>query len=59
MASPHRHRSWATSNDTDLDSTLVGGTRALVDDLLADDRLEVLAWPVDGSLWAGADSINR
>ena len=33
---------WATSNDTDLDSTLVGGSRALVDELLADDRLEVL-----------------
>lgn len=49
---------WATSNDTDLDSTLVGGTRALVDDLLADDRLEVLPWPVDGSLWSGADTIN-
>lgn len=51
-------RSWATSNDTDLDSTLVGGTRALVDDLLADDRLEVLPWPVDGSLWSGADTID-
>ena len=50
---------WATSNDTDLDSTLVGGSRALVDDLLADDRLEVLPWPVDGSLWAGADDVNR
>jgi len=51
-------RAWATANDTDIDSTLVGGTRALVDDLLADDRLEVLPWPVDGSLWAGADTIN-
>lgn len=50
---------WATSNDTDLDSTLVGGSRALVDDLLADDRLEVLPWPTDGSLWAGADDVNR
>jgi len=50
---------WATSNDTDLDSTLVGGSRALVDDLLADERLEVLAWPVDGSLWSGADTLNR
>jgi hypothetical protein len=50
---------WATSNDTDLDSTLVGGPRALVDELLADDRLEVLPWPVDGSLWSGADTINR
>lgn len=51
-------RAWATSNDTDLDSTLVGGTRALVDDLLADERLEVLPWPVDGSLWSNADTIN-
>ena len=49
---------WATSNDTDLDSTLVGGTHALVDDLLADDRLEVLPWPVDGSLWSSADTVN-
>lgn len=49
---------WATSNDTDLDSTLVGGSRALVDDLLADDRLEALPWPVDGSLWADADTVN-
>lgn len=52
-------RAWATSNDTDLDSTLVGGSRALVADLLADDRLEVLPWPVDGSLWDDADTVNR
>lgn len=52
-------RAWVTSSDPDLDSTLVGGTRAMVDDLLADDRLEVLPWPVDGSLWADADSVNR
>ena len=49
---------WVTSNDTDLDSTLVGGTRALVDDLLADARLEVLPWHTDGSLWSGADTLN-
>ena len=49
---------WATSTDCDLDSTLVGGTRALVDDLLADEHLEVLPWPVDGSLWADADTVN-
>lgn len=51
-------RAWATSNDTDLDSTLVGGSRALVDDLLADERLEALPWPVDGSLWSDADTVN-
>jgi hypothetical protein len=49
---------WVTSNDTDLDSTLVGGPLALVEDLVADDRLEVLPWPVDGSLWADADTVN-
>lgn len=51
-------RAWVTSNDTDLDSTLVGGSRALVDDLLADDRLEALPWPVDGSLWSDADTVD-
>lgn len=68
-AAPHQWQSpsawwpsdhaWAVSNDCDLDSTLVGGTRALVDELLADDRIEVLPWPVDGSLWADADTVNR
>ncbi len=52
-------RAWASSNDTDLDSTLVAGSRALVDDLLADQRLEALAWPVGGSLWSDADTVNR
>lgn len=52
-------QAWATSNDTDMDSTLVGGSRALVDDLVADDRLEVLQWPLDGSLWQDADTVNR
>ncbi len=51
-------RAWATSNDTDLDSTLVGGSRALIDELLADDRLEVLPWTTHGSLWSDADSVN-
>lgn len=52
-------RAWVTSSDPDHDSTLVGGSRALVDDLLADARLEALPWPVDGSLWADADTVNR
>lgn len=50
---------WATSSDTDLDSTLIGGSRALVDELLGTDGLEVLPWAVDGSLWSNADTINR
>ncbi|WP_165807142.1 hypothetical protein [Nocardioides currus] len=48
-----------TSTDTDLDSTLVGGTRALVGDLLAEVALEVVRWPVGGSLWSDADRVNR
>ena len=50
---------WATSSDTDLDSTLVGGTRALVDELLASDLLEVMPWSTDGSLWSDADTVNQ
>lgn len=42
----------------DLDSTLVGGSHELVEGLLADDRLEVVRWPSDGSLWADADAVN-
>ena len=50
---------WATSSDTDLDSTLVGGSRALIDELLVTHALEVLPWPDDGSLWSSGDTINR
>jgi hypothetical protein len=52
-------RSWFVATEVDLDSTFVGGSAALIDGLLADERLE--AWrvlatdPVDG----GSDRINR
>jgi hypothetical protein len=45
-------------SEVDLDSTVVGGSRALVDELLASPDLE--AWEVErgDSLEAWADEIN-
>jgi hypothetical protein len=51
-------RAWFVGSEVDLDSTLVGGSRALVDELLAAPDLEV--WEVDGevSLQSDADKLN-
>ena len=46
------------ATEIDLDSTLVGGTRALVAELLGHERLEVLRIRPGGSLRADADRIN-
>jgi hypothetical protein len=50
--------SWFVQSEIDLDSTLVGGSRALVDDLLTSPELET--WEVErgDSLEAWADEIN-
>jgi hypothetical protein len=52
-------RSWYFAGDTDLDSTYIGGSDALVRELVADPRLEV--WPVQSTdpIDAGSDPINR
>lgn len=51
-------RAWFVASEVDLDSTLVGGSRALIDELLAAPDLEV--WEVDGevSLQSDADKLN-
>jgi hypothetical protein len=51
-------RAWFVASEVDLDSTLVGGSRALIDALLAAPDLEV--WEVDGevSLQSDADKLN-
>jgi hypothetical protein len=51
-------RAWFVASEVDLDSTLVGGSRALIDALLAAADLEV--WEVDGevSLQSDADKLN-
>jgi hypothetical protein len=52
-------RAWCVATEIDFDSTLVGGSDALVEALLATEDLEV--WPVrpDDSLAYDADRLNR
>jgi hypothetical protein len=47
------------ATEVDLDSTFVGGSARLIDELLADERLE--AWPASATdpTDAGSDRINR
>jgi hypothetical protein len=51
-------RAWFVQNEYDFDSTVIGGSRALIDALLASTDLEV--WEVDGdvSLTEDADKLN-
>jgi len=51
-------RSWCVASEIDFDSTLVGGSTALVDELLRSPDLE--AWPIgpDDSLAYDADTVN-
>jgi hypothetical protein len=51
-------RAWFVASEIDFDSTLVGGSRELIDALLAAPALD--SWPVDAddSLAADADDIN-
>ena len=52
------NRSWFVASEIDLDSTFVGGSLALIDDLLAEPRLEAwLARPLD-QVTANSDPIN-
>lgn len=51
-------RSWCLATEIDLDSTVVGGSRALVDALLAHPGLEALPVREDDSLMADGDAIN-
>ena len=50
---------WCVATEVDLDSTLVGGPRALVDAVLADETLEAFEVDVDDSLGAFADEVNQ
>jgi hypothetical protein len=51
-------RSWFVQTEVDFDSTVLGGSRRLIDQLLAAPELDV--WEVDGevSLQADADKLN-
>ena len=52
-------RSWFVASEIDLDSTFVGGSTELINDLLADRRLE--AWPASPAdpVTADSDALNR
>ncbi|GAA4844435.1 hypothetical protein GCM10023221_23380 [Luteimicrobium xylanilyticum] len=52
-------RAWSVASEIDFDSTLVGGTRALVEEILADEALEAFEVTEDDDLtWTG-DAVNR
>lgn len=51
-------RSWCLATEIDLDSSVVGGPRALVDALLAHPDLEVLEVREDDSFMVDGDAIN-
>lgn len=50
--------SWCVATEIDLDSTLVGGPRALVDRILADERLESFEADVHDGIGIDADDVN-
>jgi hypothetical protein len=50
--------SWCVATEIDLFCTYVGGTRELIDELLADDRLEVWEAHLDDPVTADSDLLN-
>lgn len=52
-------RAWCVATEIDLDSSYLGGSAALVRDVLADGRLEAVPVSVDDPVWATSDDINR
>jgi hypothetical protein len=52
-------RAWCVATETDLDSTYLGGTAALIAEILADERLEAVPVDVTDPVWADSDEVNR
>ncbi|WP_217711668.1 hypothetical protein [Actinomadura sp. NAK00032] len=52
-------RAWCVTSETDLDSTYLGGTAALITEILADERLEAVPVDVTDPVWADTDEVNR
>lgn len=52
-------RAWLVATDVDLDSTYIGGSAALVRDLLGDERLEAVPASAADPVWITSDDINR
>jgi hypothetical protein len=55
---PHDH-AWCVATEIDLDSTYVGGSRALVEALQKDPRFEALPARPDDRVDAASDRVNR
>ena len=51
-------RAWCVATDVDLDSTYVGGSAALIAELLDDLRLETWTAQIEDRVDVGADEIN-
>jgi len=51
-------RAWCVATEIDLDSTYVGGSRALVEAILADGRLESRLAQLDDRVDAGGDDTS-
>jgi hypothetical protein len=52
-------RAWFLASEIDFDSTIIAGTRELVDEIVACDQIEAVEIPADGSLASGGDTINE
>lgn len=50
---------WVMVSEVDFDSTIVGGSRELVNAICRSPELEALPLPADASLSWGADEVNR
>ncbi|MCY4128886.1 MAG: hypothetical protein OXG15_06545 [Gammaproteobacteria bacterium] len=51
-------RTWWITNDIDLDTTYIGGSKKLVEGLLASDDLEVWPAELEDEIWEGSDKVN-
>lgn len=51
-------RSWCVASEIDLDSTMVGGPRALVEAICAHPDLEAFEVDGDDPVWADSDDVN-
>jgi hypothetical protein len=51
-------RTWCVASEIDFDSTLVGGSRALVEEICADEALEAFEVEEDDDLSLAGDTVN-
>ena len=52
-------RAWFLASEIDFDSTVIAGTRELVDEIVACEQIEAVELPADASLASDGDTINE